>query len=330
MPSATGTAGVPFEPDGLAGLPGVGSSISGTDGFYMVYSYLTNLHEPWTMGAPEIAVHVGVYEQPADSVEWKSCAGDGQSGAYHFDQNNTTWNDTVLIASKATVSEEEIEIFVWEDDWDRCDGTNHLTPHQSSSFLNDLVDAVQKYGAKVKEDFETLGDSTSGLVDYVEAAFGIVTNGYQIAGALTHDDFVGVAGKFGSGGCFTHGTGQVHLPLKSKTGGPTSSYIRVEENFSKRILCNLNVNISGVTTACEFGDPDGSQAAIVNAPGTGVTYEWKEDGVVRGTSQSYSLHNRSPGWRSLQVTVERSDDGATDTEFKSVQVLASGTGSCPE
>jgi hypothetical protein len=97
------------------------------DGLYISFQRLTDMGEPWTMGAPEIEVHL--HGAPTSGVTWGadlSCSGDGQPYPRGFNQDNGFWNGLALIADVNQIAAQQAaspngyNIVVWEDDSEKC------------------------------------------------------------------------------------------------------------------------------------------------------------------------------------------------------------------
>ena len=78
------------------------------------------------------------------------------------------------------------------------------------------------------------------------------------------------------------------------------------------------VAMTGDTFACVVGEPIGEFGATVqNGSGT-ISYKWYEDGVLRGTSSTYTLYNLSVGTRRVEVVVTRGGESDADVRFVDV------------
>jgi hypothetical protein len=298
------------------------SSYSGGDGLYMVLSRQPDLHEPFPLGSPEIVVHTAVYNSSADTVEWKACAGDGSSGAFYFDQNDTIWADTVKIADKSVVQNNEFEIFVWEDDWQRCDGSNNLTPHQDAGFLNNIKTSTVKAGYEAWEEIKVIFDGDTTWVARFKSSVALLGSAYELAGAATHDDLIGVTERLSTqGGCFPEASGPVTYFLRDENEAVTGARIEIDDNFSERVLCELEAWIQGPTQllSCPggFTPPDDYVAQYQFGEGT-PSFKWWEDGTLRGTSSTYNILNGSVGQRQLILQVTRSSETVRDTAYVTI------------
>lgn len=98
-------------------------------GFYMTSSHISDLHEPWTKGNPEIEVHV---HGPTDVNNSQygsdlSCSGEHALPERTFDQNDPTWNGDVLIWTEQQNTDfnalfsEGYHVLFWEDDDTACE-----------------------------------------------------------------------------------------------------------------------------------------------------------------------------------------------------------------
>lgn len=118
------------ECDGGGGGGGSGPEAAG---LYLQYSYLPDLHEPWTRGAPEIEVDlVGPLDDTLD-VHLISCASESAlSPRRRFNQDDNLWTGSVLVGDSVELeqvrrayagapwSEVGYTVGVFEDDLERC------------------------------------------------------------------------------------------------------------------------------------------------------------------------------------------------------------------
>lgn len=264
--------------------------MSGGGGIYMTSSYLTDTHEHWLNGSPEIAVHVPVYDQAGDSAVWSSCAGDGLPSAsdHYFDQNDNSWSGNVMIASQSVVEDEQYEVHVWEDDWDRCDGVNHLVPNQENEFL-DQVFAYGKAAWEIEETYSGSDDWIDKLIDALEVI-------YELLPEVTNDDFVGVA-KALSANCYDAPDGSVKYTLFDEDGN-YKGWVRLVNDFAEREMCPLAVEILGPSEAETYSYCNWSQTISNGVPP--FTYAW--DGLVSGSGTTASATVTTSGWVELTVT----------------------------
>ena len=97
-------------------------------GFYMLFSRLVDMGEPWTKGNPEIEVHVHGPTSPYNNQYGADLACSGQHALPErtFDQNNSFWNGEVLIWLQSEADNFNAQfpdghhILFWEDDDTAC------------------------------------------------------------------------------------------------------------------------------------------------------------------------------------------------------------------
>lgn len=112
-------------------------------GLYMSYVYLSDLHEPWTRGEPEIEVAAIIpnSDGSASYIYQPSCAHQGNTGRKFYDMDHNEWfgdldgddQDDVLVVDSmqlidiknrypASIPDSSRSILVqwWEDDTERC------------------------------------------------------------------------------------------------------------------------------------------------------------------------------------------------------------------
>jgi len=274
----------------------------------MTASFVTDTHESWLNGSPEIAVHVAVYEQD-DSVTWISCAGDGQSGDFHFDQNDNSWSGDVTIGSQAMLEDETYEVFLWEDDWNRCDGTNHFVPDQE----NDLLDQLTALG---KAAIEIAVDPPESVVEALVTA---VEKAYKLRDEVTNDDLIGVAQPI-PGSCFNASTGAQEFTLRNLSGTYKGN-VDLVNDFAEREKCPFKVQILGPDEARPF---DYCTWTLSFSHGTGP-YDIEWSGLVSGSGTTKSTTVTSSGWVDVAVTDangEQDGDGIwVDVDWQSQQCL---------
>ena len=94
--------------------------------------------------------------------------------------------------------------------------------------------------------------------------------------------------------------------------------------------CPLEIEMTGDTYACTMGYPNGEFSSIVqNGSGSATTsYNWFEDGVLRGTSADYSLHDLSEGTREVALEVTRGDETDHDVRWVPVRYDPDGENGC--
>ena len=97
-------------------------------GFWMTFSRLVNMGEPWTKGNPEIEVHVhGPTSQSNNQYGADlTCSGEHALPQRTFDQNSSFWNGDVLIWLQSEAENFNAQfpnghhILFWEDDDTAC------------------------------------------------------------------------------------------------------------------------------------------------------------------------------------------------------------------
>lgn len=106
-------------------------------GIYMVFSYLSDLHEGFLSGSPEIEVFTNWRLAGNDSGQWTQCSGESagdpnragpgiKSSWYAFNQDDNTWTGSVRIMDSAQAVAAEgvdslVTFWMWEDDNTRCE-----------------------------------------------------------------------------------------------------------------------------------------------------------------------------------------------------------------
>ena len=316
-------ASAAMAPDaGYQAFSGRTSAISGVDGIYMTYSYLPDLHEPVLLGDPEIYVHLAVHNSSTNKMEWTRCAGDGQTGAYLFDQNSNTWSDTVLVATPAAIQYKDFEFHVWEDDWGRCDGTNNLDPKADDNLLDDIqvAAAVASFAAAIQ------GVGPPVEKDYWELYQAVSLGAYILADGAIHDDYIGVTERL-SPNCFATATGGTEFALLDEDANVTSAKIKLDDNFSDRVVCPLEVTINGYAQvyACNPGlELSGDYTTDVDYAQGSITYQWKEDSGMEGTSSTHTIQDETTGQRKLEVEVTSAGKTATDTKWVTISAPPQG------
>jgi hypothetical protein len=166
-----------------------GGSSYGTPGFYMTFSRLVDMGEPWIKGSPEIEVHVQGQTSPSYPIygEDLACSGEEALLERKFNQDGVFWNGSVLIWSQAQASAYTAQfpngyhIMFWEDDDTAC--ALKFDKNTLAAALTATATAVG--GAALKGGWTPVG---WGLII---ASF--LANAYSSANWLTtNDDFLGV------------------------------------------------------------------------------------------------------------------------------------------
>jgi hypothetical protein len=105
-----------------------GGSIPPEAGIYMTYSYVDDLGESWTKGAPEVEVISHTTDNVG--VRVRTCANESHEPPRKFNQDNHTWTGKVLLFSKdeayglgivAPTGQQKAVYTVWENDHVECE-----------------------------------------------------------------------------------------------------------------------------------------------------------------------------------------------------------------
>jgi hypothetical protein len=282
------------------------TSYSDGEGFYMTASYIDDLEEGWPFGDPELAVHTAVKNENNDVMEFKACAGDNFSSgsAYYFDQNDHYWTGTVKLAAEGLLGDKNVEFVVWEDDYNRCDGTNNLKPHSSAGIISGLVDVVNALLKVIRLD------TLSGTWDTIEAGYGLAKETYEYATAVTSDDLIGIVKRLNYG-CYMKATGPIAYGLLNENGQTTNSWIAVDNtDEAERVLCQgsppspIEVEIVGPSQIPPTGAEECAwSASITNGGGGTLTYLWEWNSQPVGFEDYYVPNGPSEGSHWLKLTV---------------------------
>lgn len=199
----------------------------------MVSLSVTDLHEPWIKGDPEIAIHTAIRNESTGEMEWVSCSGDGYSSSsvYYFDMNDQYFlnGSGVKLAAESDVTGKKVEHHVWEDDYQRCDGFDHLEPHTNESLLDDLILLSTTF-------FGDFDGSGGGALQW-NAYSNLAIQAYLFATAADEDDYIGLPKEIPTS-CFTTETGPVWFSLENNNGSYTG-YIRIDNTDDiDRELCD--------------------------------------------------------------------------------------------
>lgn len=127
-PAEATTYGLVCDPLSCGGGGG-GSPLGLPAGLYITFQRLVDMGEPWTLGAPEIEVHVhgppapGMSQYGADLA----CSGDRVSFPRGFNQDNAFWNGDALVFDQNQINnynaiqQNGFNVSVWEDDNNKCE-----------------------------------------------------------------------------------------------------------------------------------------------------------------------------------------------------------------
>lgn len=158
-------------------------------GFYMTGDHISDLHEPWTRGDPEIEVHVHGPQDVGNSQYGAdlACSGEHALPERTFDQNNPTWNGDVLIwtaqqnADFNALFSQGYHVLFWEDDDTAC------TIKTDTQVLRGALVATASFvgGAALKA-------AGGGPIGALWVIGSLLANEFWNANwLLTNDDFVG-------------------------------------------------------------------------------------------------------------------------------------------
>lgn len=158
-------------------------------GLYITFQRLVDKGEPWTLGAPEIEVHIhgpqsaGALQYGADLA----CSGDRVGFPRGFNQDNAFWNGEALLFDQNqinnynTLVQNGFNVSVWEDDNDKC------------SIKMEDFDLVQRYrNIAVATAGYTAVSAATGIGPTIVAAATYIAAVYQSLTFLwTNDDYLG-------------------------------------------------------------------------------------------------------------------------------------------
>jgi hypothetical protein len=158
-------------------------------GLYITFQRLVNQGEPWTLGAPEIEVHIhGPQSQAAPQYGADlACSGDRVGFPRGFNQDNAFWNGEALLFDQTQINaynsmiQAGFNISVWEDDNDKC------------SIKKEDFNLAQRYAsiATAVGGYAAVSAAT-GIGPTIVAAGTFVAAVYQSLNFLwTNDDFLG-------------------------------------------------------------------------------------------------------------------------------------------
>lgn len=179
--------------DGGGGINDGGGSGSGSTvfpaGLYITFQRLVDKGEPWTLGAPEIEVHIhgpqsaGALQYGADLA----CSGDRVGFPRGFNQDDAFWRGEALLFDQTqinnynTLVQNGFNVSVWEDDNDKC------------SIKMEDFDLVQRYrNIAVATAGYTAVSAATGIGPTIVAAATYIAAVYQSLTFLwTNDDYLG-------------------------------------------------------------------------------------------------------------------------------------------
>lgn len=186
-PAEATTFGLVCDPLSCGGGGGVPLGLPG--GLYITFQRLVDMGEPWTLGAPEIEVHVHGPPGPGQSQYGAdlACSGDRVTYPRGFNQDNAFWNGEALVFDQTQINnynaiqQNGFNVSVWEDDNNKCE-----TKQESFNLAQrwkGIATAVGGYAAVTV---------ATGIGPTLIAAGTFVAGVYQSATFLwTNDDFLG-------------------------------------------------------------------------------------------------------------------------------------------
>lgn len=292
-----------------------------TKGVVMTYANILDDKEGWPLGDPEFEIHVVTKTGIFNHV---SCSGASRTGDYYYDQNGQTWSDEVLAIDSVTLGLREVDFMIFEDDSDPCsNGGGGLKPKLGSTNYAAIIAAVRS-GNEVRKDI--INDEKVNIFDLAALALGAM--GY--INSATEDDWVGTANG-PVDGCWAPG-GPVRFDLED---GAYNGGIDLDFRYGKQRIptCVMTVTLNGPTEVMQVGssgNPTPLYTATVVHGSPGVSYEWRDNGVLKTTAASYTMSPVSVGTHTIQVKVTRDNDTQVVTKSKTVTVSEEGGGCPPE
>lgn len=280
----------------------------GANGVVMTSSTIYDDYEGALGGDPEFEVHVFVQDTTTGDWEDVSCAGEGKSAPYYFNQVELyTWSGEVLLISEAAVSGNKAHFQVWEDDSARCGDAGGQPPKTDSGTLSDMEDL----------------SLPANVNDWTWWQVGLKAAGDVVVAALsgTNDEFVGVM-AWPPVECWPEATGSVYTEIKGLNGVEVG-YAALDNTFDSRTpLCVLETTISGPSYIeyCPewfIPDPEANFTAGVSGSSGTPTFEWYfGDDVETGASSGYTIPNEELTYDDhvLSVVVRRGGEMAMDSK----------------
>jgi len=153
-----------------------GSTPDNVDGAYMRCMYLSDLHEPWYRGDPEIEVHT------VNNNSFVYCAGDGSVSEFRrFDMNSNNWSGEVLLRPE-TLSGTNHHFVVLEDD--NGGGCTNTSSNQRLDNSNaNLLASATAVKTAIKKDTAT--------GQYSVSWWAVAVAAFTIWNGLDDDDVIG-------------------------------------------------------------------------------------------------------------------------------------------
>lgn len=300
-------------------INGAGSGSYADSAWFMEYAHIKDDHEGWGMGDPEFEVHL-FQEQPSAIVEDVICSGDGMPAPYKWDMNSSTWSGNVMLGTQAIIDTVHLEFQMWEDDNGQCDNSGGGRPPKTDQ---DVWNEIEAWAKSIVNVDALNGQTTA---QKIVAWYMLATASYDLVTAVQSDDFVGVL-EGPRGGCWVAKEDGAHrFDIRETDGGALKGNAMLNVTYGERDpLCDLRVDIAGPNPVynCDPYDPTPYpaeyQTDIYGGSGSISSYEWREDGVIRGTASTYQLFDYSVGSRRLEVKVTRGGETATDVFYVTIQ-----------
>lgn len=281
----------------------------------MISAYLTDIHEPWIDGNPELSVRIAQFSDSVDNTaSYVSCAGELRSSPFYYDQNSSSWSGDVSVAAPSDVQNKVYEIQIWEDDGADCNdsGQNFVPDNNDPEYIDDILSGV----AAVVEFPDSLPDTWQEKLKLGGKWAGIV---YSLRDVLNNDDdFVGYA-KLPTGSCFSTATGAYEFTLldRSNSYAGTASIVN---DFATRNVCPFDITLQGPSE----GRPGDYCTWTVDIANGTSPYSYSWGGIASGSGSSKSITLSSSGYISVTVT-----DGNGHSDADDIYVtVASGATAC--
>lgn len=259
-------------------------------GLYLLSTNISDVHEPFPSGSPEIEVHAFVRNGSGSFVDVQ-CAGEHQAYPFQFDQNNNTWSGLVEVVPEDGIGTNPIEISLWEDDRTACDPGSGRPPKVSQGNNNAYI----AWGPR-----PTVTVSLVNGIKVVSFATLGVPLVLDVPDILDHDDELGEA-RVPS--CWQSNGGTPFNLYMSDPGHPGNGQVSLDFRFGQRNpVCPMSVTISG--PAFVYANTIATWTAVVANGTSPYSYQWYFDGSPVGTGQSYTGNT---GWSDFELSVTVTD-----------------------
>lgn len=244
-------------------------------GLYLTSDYISDLHESWLKGDPEVEVHAFVRNTVGEYVDLQ-CAGNSQPNPFKFNQDDHTYSGPeVEIIPQAGIGANPVEVSIWEDDVTPCTGSGGRPPFVWETTQNEF----DAWGAR-----PTVTVNGSPIVSMATLAVPMVLHPDSNPLNPQHDDEIGEA-RVPS--CWpSSGSGPATFGLNySASGHASNGSVNLDFRFGTRNpLCTpppLSVTLGGpsmwpayqvvtVTASASYGTPPYHYTWLVNgAPYSG-------------------------------------------------------------